>query len=324
MMVFAMWRAIYWFSIFAFVVCFAIPATGRAERKDVIISWLNWSGAIAVSHVMKHVLEEKLDIPVRIERYSVPVIWPAMEMGNVDVYPDLWMPNQEQAFTKYVVERKTVDVKLSYDNAPQGIYMQKNIADEKGIKSVFDLRGRGKLFDMNGNGKGEMWIGPYNWAAAEINKAKLAHYKLDYEPVEFEQWIFLAVMKEAARNNKPLVFYFWEPDWPTAIFDLIRLREPAYDPAKWSHVKGNLARTRIGCEYPPASIYVGVSRKMKHRLPRAYTFFMNWSIPIDEVSYLVAQIEDVPGNPRKDPERVARQWVEDHPDLTAGWLAGLE
>ncbi|OQY60095.1 MAG: hypothetical protein B6245_03255 [Desulfobacteraceae bacterium 4572_88] len=297
-----------------------LPHPASAERDNVIIGRLNWSGAIAVAHVMKHVLEEQLGIPAKLQPVSVPVLWSAMDRGTADVYPDLWMPNQKQSFDKYIRVRQTVVAKLSYDNAPQGFYIPSHIAKAHHIRSVSDLRGKETLFDMNGNDQGEMWIGPYSWDASEINKSKIREYELDFEPVEFEQWIFLAMFKAAMKENKPLVFYYWEPDWPMAVYDLTRLEEPSYDPKKWNRVIRDVEKTSIRCAYPLASIYVGFSKSLKKRLPAAYDFFMNWRIPIDEVSKLVADMEDVPGNPKQDIVRVARKWVADHPDILADWL----
>lgn len=150
---------------------------------------------------------------------------------------------------------------------------------------------------MNGNGVGEMWVGPYNWDATEINRIKIRDYGLDFEPMQFEQWLFLAVLKGAMENKKPLVFYYWAPEWPFAVYDLV-----------------------IQCAYPPAEVYVGVSASLAERLPAAFCFFMRWSIPIDVVSEWIADIEDVPGNPKKPPRSVAAAWVESHPAALRRWL----
>ncbi|MCP4105814.1 MAG: hypothetical protein GY749_09800 [Desulfobacteraceae bacterium] len=311
-------------AVFIFITGLIFPNMVLAKRSNVIIAGLNWSGAIAVANVMKYVLDKKLGIPAEIKPLTLPVAWSAMDMGTADILPDIWIPNQKKPVKEYVETQKSVTLVKSYINASQGIYMLSEVAKANSIKSVFDLRGKEKMFDMNGNGIGEMWIGPYNWETSDINKSKIREYGINLETVEFEQWIFLAVLKEALRKKKPLVFYYWEPDWPVAAYDLLRLEEPAFDPKKWVMADKNNKKNRIRCAYPPATVYVGVSRQLKKRLPRAYKFFMNWHIPIDEVSWLVAEIEQVPGNPRKDPEWVARTWVKKHPKILQDWLKNIE
>ncbi len=312
--------------VLAVLVAAVLAGPAQAARKNVIIGGMTWTGSEAVEQIMKYVLEEKLGIPVEIKQLTAAVLWPAMDKGQADIYPDMWMPNQMDGWKKYVEERKSVVGKLSYDNAPQGIYMSAPLAKKYGIKSVFDLKDpeKAKIFDTNGNGLGEMWVGPYSWSASEINKSKIKEYGLKMEPLEVEQWAFLALLKEAMRKNKPLVFYYWEPEWPMAKYDLIRLEEPPYEESKWIHVKGKPDQTHVSCAYPPATVYVGVSKKLEKRLPKAYKFFMNWSIPIEEVSNLIADIEDVPGNPKKPAAEVAKAWVESHPQIVKGWLKGIE
>lgn len=84
---------------------FAASSPAAAPRQTVVIGKLNWSGAVIISHVMKYVLEEKLAIPTVLREASIPVLWRAMAEGTMDVYPDLWMPNQQEAFDKTWVNR---------------------------------------------------------------------------------------------------------------------------------------------------------------------------------------------------------------------------
>ena len=295
-----------------------------AARKNVIIGSLTWSGSQAIEQIMKYVLEEKLNTPVEITNLAQPLLFAALDKGSADVYPDMWIPSQQAGFDKYVKERKSIVVKLSYDKASEGIWMPAKIAKEHGIKSVFDLKGKEKMFDTNGDGKGEMWVGPFDWAVTEKNISKIEEYGLDLEPVKVQQWLFLAMLKEAMRKDKPLVFYYWEPEWPIAKYDLVMLEEPPYDPAKHVFVPGKPEETHVATAFPPATIYVGVSKKMEKRLPKVYKFFMNWYIPKEEVSALIAELEDVPGNPKKDGAQVAKAWVESHPKIVNDWLKGIQ
>ena len=122
-----------------------------AARKNVIIGSLTWSGSQAIEQIMKYVLEEKLDTPVEITNLAQAVLFAAMDKGSADVYPDMWIPNQQAGFDKYVKERKTIAVKLSYDNASEGIWMPAKIAQKHGIKSVFDLKGKDLGWCVVGN-----------------------------------------------------------------------------------------------------------------------------------------------------------------------------
>jgi glycine betaine/proline transport system substrate-binding protein len=306
------------------VIAMMVPGTVLAARKHVVIGGMSWAGSNAIEQIMKYVLEEKLDTRVKITPISASLCWPALEKGSVDVFPDMWMPNQQAGFDKYVTERKSVAVKLSYDKAVQGFYMPAALAKANGIKSIFDLKGKEAMFDTNGDGQGEIWVGPFDWEASEINASKVKEYGLDIEPVKVQQWLFLAMMKEAMRKDKPIIFYYWEPEWPMAKYDLVRLEEPPNDESCWQHVKGDSKATKISCAFPDASVYVGVSKKLEKRNPNAFKFLMNFHIPIEEVSNLISAVEDVPGNPKKPADEVAKAWVESHPEIVKEWLSGVQ
>lgn len=297
-----------------------LTAAHVLARDTVVICQLNWSSSIAVSHVMKAVLETRLNIPADIRPLSQPVAWSALDEGTADILSEIWMPNQAEAFHRYVQRDGTVLARKSYEEAPQGLYLSASVANEHDIHSVFDLKGKESLFDVDGDGIGEMWVGPYNWAASRINRSKIREYGIRFTPLAYEQWVFVALLKEAMVQHKPLVFYYWEPDWPTAIYDLVRLTEPPHSRAQWGIDPDEPDGPRYRCAYPPATVYIGISPRLEDRLPKAFAFFLRWRIPMREVSRLVAEIEEVPGNPSKDPARVARDWIDAHPDQVNNWL----
>lgn len=99
---------------------------------------MSWSGSTAIEHIMKYVLEEKLNIPAEIIHLAPPVLCAGMDKGSVDVYPDMWMPSRQEQYDKYVIERKTMKVVKSYENCIYGIFMSRKIADEHGIKVPCD------------------------------------------------------------------------------------------------------------------------------------------------------------------------------------------
>lgn len=205
-------KVLKWIGV-ALLVCLFLGLTvaspAIAARKNVVIGGLSWSGSEAIENIMKYVLEEKLNIPTEIIPLAPPVLCAGMAKGSVDIYPDMWMPSHKPEYDKYVVERKTMKVVKSYDNCTYGMFMSRKIADKHGIKTIFDLQGKEKMFDTNGNGIGEMWVGPVSWSAAEKYPAAIKGYKLDLEPIKIEHGLFLAMLKETMRRDKPLVFYYW-------------------------------------------------------------------------------------------------------------------
>ncbi len=291
--------------------------------EKIVIASLNWTGSTAIEQIMKYVLEKELRIPTEIKNVPERNIWPELQEGTVDIFPDLWLPNRIALFREYVEERKTVIAKVSYPDAYQGFYIPSKVAKKYDIKNVFDLKGKENLFDVNGDGKGDIWVGDGNWDSTAINISKIREYGIDLEIFQSDEKRFYPVLKENMQAEKPILFYFWEPGWVTYTYDVTLLEEPPYQEDKWIFSKGRPELTKISCSYPKATIYVGISKKLQKRIPKAYKFFMNWYIPINEVSYLIAEIEDIPDNPAKDPAEVAKEWVRKHPDIIKNWLRDL-
>ncbi len=301
-----------------------MTGTSYAARKEVHIAEQNWTGSTVICQVMKHVLEDKLDIPVKITQLTGAITWQGMDKGNVDVFSDVWHMAEEAGIKKYVEEKKSVELTVSYDKAPLGWFIPRYVQEEYGIKTVEDLKGKEKMFNLIDDEKGDLWVGGSGWKAVDINSIKIRDYGLDFKPYVVEQWVFLTTLKETIRKKEPIIFFYWKPEWIFAQYDLVQVEEPEYDPEKWIFDEKNPEKGTIACSYALADVYVAYSVALKERLPKAYQFFKNWYIPIDEVSYLIGEAEDIPDNPKKDPVEVAKEWVANHPEIVNDWLKGIE
>jgi len=301
-----------------------VIGTSYAARKDVHISEQNWTGSTVICQVMKYVLEEKLNIPVKISQFSGSVTWAGIEKGDVDVFSDVWETAESTGIEKYVKQKKSADITLSYPQAPQGWYIPKYVMEKHGIKTIEDLKGKEKIFDIDNDGKGDLWVGPSSWKIAEQNEIRIRDYGLDFNPIGVEQWAWLATLKAAVKKGQPVIFYYWEPEWLFTQYDLVMIEEPAFDPAKYKYVEKRPEESKITCAIEPSNVWVAYSVKLKDRLPKAYQFYKNWHIPIKEVNNLIAMVTDLPDSPKMSAGDAAKKWVEAHPEIVNDWLKGIK
>ena len=302
----------------------AFAANVMAARDNVRISEQNWTGSTVLCHVMKYVLETKLNVPVEIMQLNGAATWAGMAKGDVDVFSEIWETAESEGLKKYAGPDGPVEKSLSYPKAPQGWYIPKYAADKYGIKTIQDMKGKEKYFDINGNGKGDVWVGPSSWKVAEQNEIRIRDYGLDLEPTGVEQFAWLATLKEAYKKQQPVVFFYWEPEWLFTQYDLVMLEEPAYDPSCYVWVPGDREKSKITCALQPSDVWVGYTKELKNRVPKAYQFFKNWSIPIKEVNGLIALVTDLPDQPKMSSEEAAKKWVESHPEIVNKWLEGIK
>lgn len=105
-----------------FTLCTAITigsaSSAYAADAKVAISDLTWTGASAIGHVIQAVIQGPLDSEAEIVKglSDGSIIAAGMDKGDgsADVYTDLWMPNRQAIWDKYVDGAKTVGYNIPY------------------------------------------------------------------------------------------------------------------------------------------------------------------------------------------------------------------
>ena len=91
----------------AAVSIYSLPALATEEVKIGVPSW---TGAQAIAHLLGAVVEMRIGGKVEYVPGNNATIFQAMDQGkgDIDVHPDVWLPNQESFTKKYVDEAGTV------------------------------------------------------------------------------------------------------------------------------------------------------------------------------------------------------------------------
>lgn len=95
--------------------------------------------------------------------------------GSADVYTDLWMPNRQVIWDKYVDVAKTVGVNKPYDGTRM-MYVPSYMADK--VSSFDDLAKPeiAAMFDKDSDGLGEYRAGAADWASTKMWQIKFKSY----------------------------------------------------------------------------------------------------------------------------------------------------
>ena len=303
----------------------ALTAGTAAAQEKVAIADLNWTGAKAIAHVLKAVIEGPLGSEAEIVEglSDQAIISAGMDKGDgsADVWTDMWMPNQQGPWDKYVEEAGTVAHNEPYQGT-QLMYVPSYMADE--IGSFEDLRNPeiAAKFDKDGNGKGEYWAGDASWKSTKIWQVKMKSYGLDelWEPEIVSDATFKAQLQSAINNEEPALFYYWTPEWLHAAYELTPLDEPEFsegclqlddlDSEDWLEV------SEASCRTPDANVYVSYSKSLEERNPEAAKFLSQVKFTPDMVNQWILQI----GRDEQDPQDVAETWVAENMDIVNGWI----
>ena len=300
---------------------------GTAMAEEVKIGVPSWTGAQAIAHLLGAVVETKIGGKVEYVPGNNATIFQAMDQGkgDIDVHPDVWLPNQESFTKKYVDGAGTVTLAANSYAGNQGYCVSKKFAAEYNITDIADL-GRPEVaaaMDSDGNGKGEMWIGAPGWASANVNEVKVRDYGLlDFiEPIRAEEAVKTARIKDSIAKGEGYAFYCYEPHAVWYMFDVVMLSEPTHDPAKYKMVQPSDSANWYDESYVASKdalkqVQIAYSLSLEDRSPAIAEFFSRFSLDANDVSSFAYEIS----GKGRDPEDVAKEWIAANPARVDAWL----
>lgn len=297
------------------------------SAESVKIGAPAWTGAQAIANLIKVVVTEKIGGEAELVPGTNAVIFQAMDQGkgDIDVHPDVWLPNQENFTKEYVDGKGTVVLSQNPYEGKQNFCISKAFAEEHGVTSIFDLARPeiASLMDGDGNGKGEIWIGAPGWASANVNEVKVRDYGLmDFmEPVRAEQSVMVAEVGDRINKDVGYAFYCYAPHAIWFMYDIVTLEEPPYDPAKYVMVQPKedpdwFQKSKVMSEDALKQVQVAYSKSLEERAPIIAGFLANMSLDTETVNYFAFEI----AGKNRDPEEVAREWVAENSDRVDSWL----
>jgi len=307
----------------------------------VVLADLTWDEPRVVNAVLKEILTQKYGADVELIAADQTAVFTAMAKGDgsVDVHPAVWSGAQQANIDKFVTEEKKVRLNEKPYDATDGFYIPTFMAQQYGIKSIDDLKKPeiAKLFDINGDGRGDYWPGAPGWGVTNIYRVKGVSYGLEelYDPVVASDALIKAQIATAFQKKTGILFYYWKPEALHEAYDLTKLEEPPFNGYAMDSKKGEadynpdgcykyvdpkespdwLSESKITCATPAQPIYIAYSASLEARAPEIAKFLSKVAIEPEEVgAWIYAMSVD-----KKDPDVVAKEWVEAHPDRVKSW-----
>ncbi len=305
----------------------AAGATGAGAQEVIKVAEPNWASGRAMAALIKVVIEDKLGGQAELVPGTNAVIFKAMDRGKgeIDVHPDVWMPNQSNFTSIYVDQNKTVALS---DNSYAGFSAfcaPRVFAEKHNIKSVFDLATpeAAAAMDRDGDGKGDIWLGAPGWTSTNQNRVKARDYGITdfFEPIVAEEEVATASISDAINKDEGFAFYCYAPHYNWFVFDMIRLDEPAFDPEKYQMIQPSddpdwFEKSKVTSADKEKNIHVGYSLSLEARAPDVAAFLARIAMDTDTVNNFTNEIVVK----QRDPQEVAREWVEANGDRVDAWL----
>lgn len=273
-----------------------------------------WVGYEANLAVVAYVLKNELGCNVVIKNLNEQISWQGFPTGEVDAILENW--GHEDLYKQYITDQKVaVDVGLTGNEGVIGWFTTKAFADANPDILTADtnpqvLNKYADQFKTSESGdKGQLLDGDPSYVTND--EALVANLGLDYKVVySGSEAASNKAIKAAADAGKPILAYYYTPNWFSTQVDLVHIPLPPYTAGCDADPK------KVACDYPPYHLNKIASTKFMDSGSPAVTVIKNFqwtNADQDSVAYDIAQ------NKMTDDE-AAKKWLDAHPDVWKAWL----
>jgi glycine betaine/proline transport system substrate-binding protein len=287
-------------------------AKGGTKCAPFNLAVNSWVGYEANAAVIAYVAQEKLGCTVKQKNLDEQVSWQGFSTGEIDAIVENW--GHEDLVKKYITQQKVAQDagltgnvgKLGWYVPPFMVKAHPDIVEWKNLNKYADL------FKTSESGdKGQLLDGDPGFVTNDAALAK--NLKLNYKVVfSGSEAALIQSFRQAEQNKKPMIGYFYEPQWFTAEVPVVKVNLPKY-------TKGcDAVAAKVACDYPLYKLNKIVSTKFAKSGSPAYKLVKNFKWTNEDQNVVAGYI----AKDKMDPDKAAKKWVEANPDKVKAWLVG--
>lgn len=259
---------------------------GSQGKKVVRLGYVNWAEGVAMTHLAKVIMEDKMGYNVEVTMADPAPIFTSVANGDYDAFLDAWLPVTHESYMKEYGDR-LVDLGTSYKGARIGVvvpeYVTINSIEELNtVKEKFE----GRIVGID-SGSGIM----------KATEKAIKDYQLDYQVIAGSDPAMTATLKAAIEKNEWVAVTGWKPHWKFATWKLKFLDDP----------KGI-----YGAE---ENIHIVARKNIEQDLPEAAQFLKKFQLNDEQLGSLMGMIAE-----SNDPLKSSREWMKKNEQVVNGWL----
>ena len=285
-------------------------AAGGKECGDLNIAVNPWTGYVTNAHLIGYVAQTKLGCKVAYQDVKEEVGWQGMSNGTIDTIVENW--GHPDLKKKYIDQQKTVmDAGPTGSKGIIGWYVPPWMAEKyPDITDWKNLNKYASLFKTSeSGGKGQLLDGDPSYVTND--EALVKNLKLNYKVVVGgSEAALIQSFRSAEKNKKPLLAYFYEPQWFFSEVKLVKINLPPYKPGC------DADPAKVACDYPPYKLDKLISAKFDKSGSPAVGLVKNFTISNEDQNLVSTDIAEK----GMAPEDAAKKWVEANPDKVDAWL----
>lgn len=276
-------------AIMVFTGC-AGPSTSKGDTGDkpvLELGYVQWACANANSHMLKVLLEEKLDVEINLRSMDAGLLWQSLATGDIDFMVTAWLPGTHESYYTELKD-EIVDLGPLYEGAAIGLVVPEYVT----IDSIEEINENADKFNgkIIGIDAGAGIMGAATQALSDYDMSNMSL-------ITSSDAAMTAELKAAYENEEWVVVTGWAPHWKFGTFDLKFLEDPKQSFGGEETIN---PITRLG---------------FADDHPEINTFLDNYSLSTAEFGALIASLEE-----HGDNIEGAKAWIADNRELVDSWF----
>ncbi|WP_114794992.1 glycine betaine ABC transporter substrate-binding protein [Gaiella occulta] len=282
----------------------------------VVLNENAWAGSTSNVYVVKYVLEKNLGCKVKVTNITEgQPNFQAMADGKIDVVLEDWQ--NLASFPQYTKNGSVVKVGGNGIVGVIGWYIPRYLLKQyPQFKTWKGLKGKESVFKSPELGSQGMFLGG-DPSYVQKDRMLIKGLGLDFkhvvagaEPAQVARW------SQLYKQKKPVIFYWYDPQYLNAQYDLVRVQLPKRFKGCLDDEKKGGDPKKFACEYPSYVLDKLVSGKFAKSGSPALAVIkrFKWtSADQNAVANLIA-------GKKMKPDKAAEIWVKGHQAKVNAWL----
>ncbi len=281
-----------------------IPAPGVRPTAcgTVTIAVNPWVGYAANVAIVSYLARTQLGCKVVLKPENEIASWKHLASGQVDVILENW--GHDDLKKLHIDDKKTmIEAGLTGNKGIIGWYvppwMAKTYPD---ITDWRNLNKYAKLFATSkSDGKGQLLDGDPTYVTNDA--ALVKNLNLNFTVVySGSEDALIAAFRDAEKNKKPLLGYFYSPQWLLSEIPLAHIALPPYTPGCDADPK------TVTCDYQPYDLDKIATVTFATSGSPAATLIKNFQWTNDDQNQVARDMTDI----KMTPDQAAKKWLDAH------------
>ncbi|MFD9946936.1 ABC transporter substrate-binding protein [Nonomuraea sp. NPDC059023] len=286
------------------------PKAAPGTQGTVKIDMHAWVGYEATAGVLAYLLEHELGYKVETRKITEDKSWPDFAAGKVDVIVENWGHPAEKK--EWIEEKKAaVPAGLTGNKGVIGWYVPEwMVGRYPDITNYRNLNKYAALFKTTKSGNaGQFLAGDPTFVTND--EAIIRNLGLNFKVVySGSEDALIKAAQQATAKKKPLLMYFYEPQWLFTKIKLVKINLPAYA------IGCDADTETVACDYPPYLLDKIVSADFARTGGKAYELVRNFNWTNDHQNKVASDMV----NEKMTAEQAAKKWVDENKIVWKDWI----